>query len=104
MSSRRLASLRAALAFLRLHANAPELELLHRWLDTWTGLGQVVVGVERQGLMLSLTHIAEAEWRAVFMGPNPMVAPKDFGVASTPWGAVQMAAWAAVRRIEASGR
>ena len=71
MSSRRLASLRAALAFLRLHANASELELLHSWLDTWTGLGLVVVGVERQGLMLSLTHIAEAEWRAVFMGPTP---------------------------------
>jgi hypothetical protein len=104
MSSRRLASLRAALAFLRLHANAPELELLHRWLDTWTGLGRVVVGVERQGLMLSVTHIAEAEWRAVITGPNPMLAPKGFGVASTPWGAVQMAAWAAVRPSETSGR
>jgi hypothetical protein len=37
--------------------------MMHRWLDTWTGLGLIVVGVERQGLRLSLSHIAEGEWR-----------------------------------------
>jgi len=35
------------------------LRLLHRWLDNWTGLGLIVVGVERQGLKFSLSHIAE---------------------------------------------
>jgi hypothetical protein len=44
--------LRAALGFLQLEPCAPELRLLHRWLDTWTGLGLVVAGVERQGLRL----------------------------------------------------
>jgi hypothetical protein len=45
---------------------------------------------------LSLSHIAEAEWRAQFTG-NPLVAPKGFGVAETPWRAVQMAGWMAVK-------
>jgi len=44
--------------------------------------------VERQGLRLSLTHVAEGEWRATFMG-HPMFAPAGFGVAATPWAAVQ---------------
>ena len=89
-------SLRAALGFLQLSPRAPELRLLHRWLDTWTGVGLITLGVERRGYRLSLSHIADGEWRAVFMG-NPMVAPKGFGVAATPWGAVQRAAWAAMR-------
>jgi hypothetical protein len=103
VSDRRLASLRAALAFLRLRTKAPELRMLHRWLDTWTGFGLIVVGVERQGLRLSLTHIADGEWWAVFMGPNPMLAPKGFGVAPTPWGAVQQAAWATACRVPDRG-
>jgi hypothetical protein len=49
VTDRRLASLRAALGFLQLEPRAPELRLLHRWLDTWTGLGLVVAGVERRG-------------------------------------------------------
>jgi len=47
--SSRLANLRAALGFLQLPPRAPELQLLHRWHDTWIGLGQVVGGVERRG-------------------------------------------------------
>jgi hypothetical protein len=62
----------------------------------WTGLGLIVVGVERQALRLSLSHIAEGEWRAVFMS-NPMFAPAGFGVARTPWQAAQRAAWAALQ-------
>ena len=66
-NDRRLATLRAALGFLQLPSRTPELQLLHRWLDSWTGLGLVVVGVERQGLRFSLSHIGEGEWRAYFM-------------------------------------
>ena len=61
---RRPASLPAVLAFLQLPPRAPELRLLRQWLDTGTGLGLIVVGVERQGLPFSLSHIAEDEWRA----------------------------------------
>jgi hypothetical protein len=31
----------AALGFLQLPAAQPELHLLHRWLDTWTGVGLI---------------------------------------------------------------
>ena len=75
---RRLANLTAALGFLQLKPTEPELQLLHRWLDTWQGLGLVTVGVERLGYRLSLSHIAEGEWRATFAG-NPMFAPAGYG-------------------------
>ena len=97
MTDRRLGTLRAALGFLQLPLRAPELRLLHRWLDSWTGLGLVVVGVERQGLLFSMSHMATGEWRAYFMS-HPLTSPDGFGVAKTPWGAVQVAAWAVVRR------
>ena len=54
--------------------------------------------MRRQGMWLSLTHAADNQWRSVFMGDNPMLAPRGYGVAPTPWGAVQDAAWAAVGR------
>jgi hypothetical protein len=54
------------------------------------GLRLIVGGVERQGLRFSLSHIADREWRATFM-THPMFAPAGFGVAKTPWQAVQRA-------------
>jgi hypothetical protein len=51
-----------------------------RWLDTWTGVGLITVGDERQGYRMSLSHIAEGEWRATFMA-HPMFAPAGLGVA-----------------------
>ena len=89
----RARSLRATRGFLRLPPTEPELQLLHRWLDNWTGVGLITVGVERRGMRLSLSHIADEEWRAVFMGEKALLAPRGFGVAPTPWGAVQRAAW-----------
>jgi len=69
--SNRVTNLRAALGFLQLPPRAPELRLLHRWLDTWTGLGLIVVGVERRGLRFWLTHIADdghPNWRWRIVG------------------------------------
>ena len=93
---RRVTNLRAALRSLRLPPRAPELRLLHAWLDSWLELGLIVARVERLGLRLSLTHVADGEWRATFMG-DPMFASRGFGVATTPWAATQLAAWAALR-------
>ena len=42
-----------------------------------------------------MSHIAENEWRARFMS-SPMFVPAGFGVAPTPWRAMQRAAWAAL--------
>jgi hypothetical protein len=46
--------LRAALAAVLVPADAPELRLVHKWLDPWTGIGLVVDGLSRQGLTVSL--------------------------------------------------
>jgi hypothetical protein len=86
----------ATLGFLQLKPTEPELQMLHNWLDNWEGVGLVTVGVERQGYRLSLSHIAEGEWRATFSG-NPMFVSAGYGVAATPWQAVQVAARAALR-------
>ena len=96
MTARRPALI-ATLGFLQVPPTEPELQLLHRWLDNWTGVGLITVGVERRGMRLSLSHIADEEWRAVFMGENALLAPRGFGVAATPWRAVQRAAWAALK-------
>jgi hypothetical protein len=85
--------LRAALAAVLVKAPAPELRVVHRWLDTWTSVRLITVGVERLGHRLALTHVADAEWRAAFTG-HPLFAPVGYGVAPTPSGAVQRAAWA----------
>ena len=47
--ARRLTTLRAALAFLQLPPHAPELRLLHQWLDSWRGVGEIVGGMLRLG-------------------------------------------------------
>jgi hypothetical protein len=59
------------------------------------GVGLITVGVERLGPRLRLTHLKENEWRASFES-NARFAPDGFGVAATPWGAVQRAAWQAL--------
>ena len=74
VDERRLATLRTALVALRINQDEPELKLMHKLLDTWNGIGLISVGMRRQGMWLSLTHVADAEWRCVFMGDNPMLA------------------------------
>src|SRR2546423_15515070 len=83
--------LRAALGFLALEPRAPELQLLHRWADCGRGVGDVVVGMERQGYRLHLTNIEAGAWRATF-SRDAMSAAEGFAAAPTPWTAVQRAA------------
>ena len=53
--------LRAALGFLQLPPRAPELKLLHQWLDSWTGIGLIAMGLHRQGWDLQLTQVRRRE-------------------------------------------
>ena len=48
-STRRLATLRATLGFVFVPPAEPELHLLHRWLDSWRGVGLLAVGLHRIG-------------------------------------------------------
>jgi len=55
---------RAALAAVLVRDRARELDLVHRWFDTWAGLGLVVAGMTHQGWDAQLTAYAARDWRA----------------------------------------
>src|SRR5437867_7925632 len=88
----------AALAAVRVKSRAPELALVHAWLDSWVGLGLVVVGMHRHGYDLSLTHDRNG-WRATFLHRSHVLYPWVGQVLCwrpTPWRAIQEAAWRAL--------
>jgi hypothetical protein len=58
--------LRAALAAVLIKAEAPELALVHHWLDGWRGVGLLAVGLHRAGYDLHLTQYGDGHWRASF--------------------------------------
>lgn len=95
MNARR-ALLTAALAFLQLPPQTSAHTTLHAWLDSWRGIGVIIVGMERLGFRASLSRIDD-HWRARF-STHPMISDDGYGVAPTPWDAVQQAAWRAVKK------
>ena len=97
--NRRRALLTAALAFLQLPPRAPALVALHQWLDSWRGIGDIVVGMERMGYRVSLRKYGNGDgaWVATF-NRDIVTSADGFGSGKMPWAAVQMAAWVAVRR------
>ena len=60
--------LRAALAAVLVKAEAPELRLMHEWLDSWSGIGLIVVGMTWQGWDLQLTAYAGRDPRSSSCG------------------------------------
>jgi hypothetical protein len=58
--------LRAAVGFALVPPTERELRLLHHWLDSWTGIGRIAVGMARQGYDLQLTRYDERGGRATF--------------------------------------
>jgi hypothetical protein len=98
--SNRVANLRAALDFLQLAPRAPELRLLHQWLDTWAGIGLVIVGMARQGFSVDLGEHGAGRWIVVFYsgrGGHQPVTAAGTAQEATAWRAVQRAAWAVVK-------
>ena len=65
-SNQRRALLIAALAALRVKSREPELALVHAWLDSWSVIGLVVVGMARHGYDLALSS-DEYGWRATVL-------------------------------------
>jgi hypothetical protein len=62
---RRRRLLRAALAAVLVPAQAPELQLLHRWLGTWTGIGLIVVGCSAREERATDGY-GNGDWRVTF--------------------------------------
>jgi len=102
MIEQRARLLRAAVGFALVPPDEPELRLLHRWLDCWRGIGDVVVGMKRLGYEISLGDHGSRLWIAVLYqghgGYQPLEAAGK-AQAPTPWMAVQRAAWEALKRV-----
>lgn len=75
--------LRAALGFLQLEPRASVLQHLHPVARQMDRRLAITVGVERRGMRLSLSHVADGEWRVMSMG-DPMISARGFGVAPAP--------------------
>jgi hypothetical protein len=90
--------LRAALGFAGLPRPSYDRALwaLRIWLDSWSGIGHIAVGMARQGYDLQLTRYDEKGWRATFYTTGMEHSPTSAtgtGWDSTPWHATQRAAW-----------
>ena len=91
--------LRAAVGFALVPQDEPELRLLHRWLDSWRGIGDIVVGMARHGCDLQLTDYDAEHWPAAFFvagQAHSIVAGSTWE--PTPWRATQHAAWDALTK------
>jgi len=101
--SRRRSLLTVALVSALLPDAVPETRMLRAWLDTWTGIGHVAVGMDRQGYDLQLTKYADRGWRGTFYTSGIEHAPTATTGSAwerTPWRAVQRAALEALKRAE----
>jgi len=76
---------------------SPALELVHAWLDSWSGIGVIERGMARQGFDLQLTRYANEGWRATFyVSGREHSTTRGTAWERTPWRAVQTAAWEAL--------
>ena len=102
MIRRRL--MRATLGFLTLESHERELSLLHRYADTWRGIGDVVAGMARQEYDLELRRYNGRGWRAIFFPSgfeHSLTSHAAAAWARSPWEAVQRAAADALHKLEA---
>jgi hypothetical protein len=70
---------------------APELKLMNALLDSWSGIGLVVVGMAHLGFTVSLGEHSVGRWIAVFFhgrGGHEPIATAGTAQEGTPWRAV----------------
>ena len=78
---------------------------LGTWLDSWTGIGHIAVGMHRQGYDLQLTQFDERGWRPTFYTTGMEHSPVSAAGTAwerTQWQAVQRAAWEAMKSADKS--
>ena len=107
LTDRRARLMLATLGFLRFDSQlSPVLPALHRWLDSWRGIGDIVTGMKQHGYEVSLGDHGSSQWIAVFYeghgGDKPLEAAGT-AQAPTPWSAVQRAAWEALNKTQQTG-
>lgn len=81
---------------------APVFPGLHRWLDSWRGIGDLVTGMNRQGYDLALTQYPDA-WRCAFYTTgreHSLTSTTGSAWEKTPWLGVQRAAARALDKME----
>ena len=105
MLDRRGRLLRAALGFAGVLYPSYDRALwaLRFWLDSWSGIGRIAVGMHRQGFDLQLTQYDERGWRATFYTTgieHSLTSATGSAWELTPWRAVQGAARDALRRAD----
>jgi hypothetical protein len=91
MTDARGQALHAAVSFAPVPANEPELRVLHRWMDCWRGVGDVVTGMKRQGYEVSIGDHGSGQWLATFYeghGGYEALNAAGTAQASTPWEAL----------------
>jgi hypothetical protein len=81
--------LRAALGFAGLARPSYDraLHALQSWLDSWSGVGHVAVGMHRQGYDLQLTQYDDRGWRATFYTTG--MEHSATGATGTAWEALK---------------
>jgi hypothetical protein len=99
--------LRAAVGFVTCSMPSYDRALwaLCTWLDSWSGIGRVAVGMHRQGFDLQLTQYDNRGWRTTFYTTGMEHSPTSATGSAwepTPWRAVQGAARDALRHAEGS--
>jgi len=103
MLAQRARLLRAALGFAAIQPYEPELRLLHRWLDSWPGIGHIVAGMARQEYDVELRRYDGQGWRAMFFPSGferSLTAHAGSAWALSPWQAVQRAAGDALYKLQ----
>src|SRR5437773_3844131 len=108
LTDRRARLMLATLGFLRLEGQlSPVLHALHRWLDSWHGIGIIERGMLHRGNDIQFTRYDERGWRATFYMSGMEHSPTSAtGTAweRTPRRAVQGAAWDTLSKAEESNR
>jgi hypothetical protein len=82
---------------------SPVLDVLHEWLDSWSGIGVIERGMARQGYDLQLTRYTNDGWRATFFltgREHSMTQATGSAWEPSPWRAVQGAAWETLKKFE----